>query len=327
MDTVGPTHAGVFPLSAITDRPSSRRPRPRGGVPGTVMCSNWLNWSAPPTRGCSHRAASTGPPDVVGPAHAGVFRGASRRDGHRSGRPRRRGGVPVTCSDAIPGPQSAPPTRGCSGGAPVVDAGGEVGPAHAGVFPLAGRVGPAHAGVFRRRPRPSRSTRCRPRPRGGVPLGRAWSAATRASAPPTRGCSDGSKAPVAAWTRQPRPRGGVPDHAPHHHRVSRSAPPTRGCSACATGVPAAASVGPAHAGVFRIRLVVGVGGSCRPRPRGGVPRWAASSSGMNLSAPLFRGVCGASRTARGIRLPEEHQGRWWGWRGRRTANLGRRRRM
>ncbi len=50
---VVPAHAGVLPPVAPQLSPCGRRPRPRGGAPGTVMPSRPRTTSSPPTRGAT----------------------------------------------------------------------------------------------------------------------------------------------------------------------------------------------------------------------------------------------------------------------------------
>jgi len=152
---VGPAHAGVFRRRRCR-RPLGRcRPRPRGGVPRIEGTEGTDTRSAPPTRGCSPSHVLTLLETDVGPAHAGVFRCASSKRRSSWSRPRPRGGVPELAKGPPRHAASAPPTRGCSSGLSLLLAGGVVGPAHAGVFPML---------------RDGRSTvTCRPRPRGGVP--------------------------------------------------------------------------------------------------------------------------------------------------------------
>ena len=176
-EVVVPARAGVFRTAPGRHRGPGGRPRPRGGVPFYVQETTNPESSSPPARGCSVlRRREPGDRDVV-PARAGVFPLPSILRTPLVGRPRPRGGVPRPVDPSSAPGRSSPPARGCS---LRPDRGGRE-----------GLVVPARAGVFPRcRPHPPRS-RCRPRPRGGVPTTETTRLLVTGSSPPARGCSPG----------------------------------------------------------------------------------------------------------------------------------------
>ena len=191
-DGVVPAHAGVFRRGSRRTRSRACRPRARGGVPGTTGDLLARMESSPRTRGCSEPGGPARQRPCVGPAHAGVFRSEGSVGTAARGRPRARGGVPITTQVSGVGATSSPRTRGCSRRVHRETHSLGVVPAHAGVFPC--------ARWSRRSP-----TR-RPRARGGVPNPWRRPCSARSSSPRTRGCS----------VRGRRPRQGhrvVPAHA------------------------------------------------------------------------------------------------------------------
>ena len=111
---VFPAHAGVIPGTAASRRLCSRRPRTRGGHPGSRFGPVRSLRSSPHTRGSSlcvvrHRR-------LVGvvPAHAGVIPRRSPTRRLASCRPRTRGGHPAGTSRLGRRLQSSPHTRGSS---------------------------------------------------------------------------------------------------------------------------------------------------------------------------------------------------------------------
>ena len=154
---VVPAHAGVIPRAWPCRCGRGRRPRARGGHPGTSTTWSPTSASSPRTRGSS---AAPHPPqgaDRVVPAHAGVIRAAPTSTPCTACRPRARGGHPWWCYHRQGRHLSSPRTRGSCRCA------GRCGPT--------GPVVPAHAGVI---PVPSGSASTvggRPRARGGHPPG------------------------------------------------------------------------------------------------------------------------------------------------------------
>ena len=173
--TVVPARAGVFRICRTVAGGLARRPRPRGGVPATVLLRSASLLSSPPARGCSLRSAGRVPGPEVVPARAGVFRTPRGAAATRRSRPRPRGGVPCRIISTYVGATSSPPARGCSDGARAM-----------GRPPA---VVPARAGVFRPRGAARPCSRGRPRPRGGVPPGSGSAVDLAVSSPPARGCS------------------------------------------------------------------------------------------------------------------------------------------
>ena len=213
---VVPAHAGVFRSRSPCGPQCGGRPRARGGVP-----TEWLVWdgrwvSSPRTRGCSEMTSYAASAVLVVPAHAGVFRTAPDGTPSLTCRPRARGGVPVPSGSRVSCARSSPRTRGCSQREDRRSVGGQVVPAHAGVFRCTATSCSPSPG--------------RPRARGGVPAVSTSPAGPSKSSPRTRGCSlrrpcgrdacrvvpahAGVFRPerVRAWfpVGRPRARGGVP---------------------------------------------------------------------------------------------------------------------
>jgi len=168
---VVPACAGVFRPDPVPARPLPGRPRPRGGVPSSRNGRAGL-----PARGCSDPATRWGRHTLVVPARAGVFLRGRRTRTSALGRPRPRGGVPAVYGWRSREVKSSPPARGCS--------------PRLGTWVDGENVVPARAGVFRGPCVACGAPRRRPRPRGGVPVGRRGLHTTRSSSPPARGCSD-----------------------------------------------------------------------------------------------------------------------------------------
>ena len=255
-DQVVPARAGVFRHPFPLVLRCHRRPRPRGGVPSQYELHPRDLQSSPPARGCSLTDADSSGLDFVVPARAGVFPSSGRRAGTGTCRPRPRGGVPLPSTPVGAGRVSSPPARGCS--RCVLIERNCVG------------VVPARAGVFLRTLRSTCSKRCRPRPRGGVPLPKSVAESVVESSPPARGCSrvrrrlfqDQHVVPARAGVfrhgpgeaggvrSRPRPRGGVPTSAGVVPVTGRSSPPARGCSGGVGLFRRDDPVVPARAGVF-----------------------------------------------------------------------------
>ena len=111
---VFPAHAGMFRRVGYRSQMKSSFPRARGDVP-TPACGGLQNTPfSPRTRGCSRRCAPNEPPNVVFPAHAGMFRESLFRNHWRTSFPRARGDVPGDSYVYHRHPQFSPRTRGCS---------------------------------------------------------------------------------------------------------------------------------------------------------------------------------------------------------------------
>ena len=111
---VVPAHAGVFPR--VLTRASQRlgRPRTRGGLPRGGGHGAHRSESSPHTRGSSGGMRGGRGWWGVVPAHAGVFRGWSRRGRRLRRRPRTRGGLPLHVQAPVRVGPSSPHTRGSS---------------------------------------------------------------------------------------------------------------------------------------------------------------------------------------------------------------------
>ena len=70
---VFPAYAGVFPGDKELRANPVSVPRIRGGVPGSVAMTTWVNMCSPHTRGCSYPKLKVAPVGNVFPAYAGVF--------------------------------------------------------------------------------------------------------------------------------------------------------------------------------------------------------------------------------------------------------------
>ncbi len=91
---VVPAHAGVLPRTGRWSRRRRRRPRARGGPPGTVIADlAWLR-SSPHSRGSSRDVDRRGRRRGVVPALAGVLPRRGAGSSRMAGRPRARGGPP-----------------------------------------------------------------------------------------------------------------------------------------------------------------------------------------------------------------------------------------
>lgn len=132
---VGPAPAGMVLRPHRPPWRRRRRPRARGDVPLSVSAWTISRASAPRPRGCSEILRVLDVFGPVGPAPAGMFPVAVRRDLHRGGRPCARGDVPGQRRRVTAYPPSAPRPRGCSlDGSDLLDI-VRVGPAPAGMFP------------------------------------------------------------------------------------------------------------------------------------------------------------------------------------------------
>ncbi len=172
---VVPARAGIFRQSTTDGHDPSRRPRPRGDLPGERFSIWGPRWSSPPARGSSYHSAQLAVLDDVVPARAGIFRSRPAADLALASRPRPRGDLPAAPSTVPSGWSSSPPARGSSVGWPDARRWRVVVPARAGIFLELVLIQPRDGG--------------RPRPRGDLPGTPIWSVAGGASSPPARGSS------------------------------------------------------------------------------------------------------------------------------------------
>src|SRR5690606_3931382 len=113
---VGPAHAGMVRFASSADAGGPGRPRTRGDGPTDHTSWQQGSWSAPHTRGWSHELASVLLGGAVGPAHAGMVHFAGEGVRPLPRRPRTRGDGPLPASTGRSTLESAPHTRGWSGG-------------------------------------------------------------------------------------------------------------------------------------------------------------------------------------------------------------------
>ncbi len=111
---VVPAHAGVIPRVAARSSPTSRRPRTRGGHPGSIWCPYVLWGSSPHTRGSSRPQREEVLRNRVVPAHAGVILPTRSCTTAALSRPRTRGGHPQATDAHTARKASSPHTRGSS---------------------------------------------------------------------------------------------------------------------------------------------------------------------------------------------------------------------
>ena len=292
---VVPAPAGVFPNSSASTSGGSSRPRTRGGLPAPQGRRLEHGLSSPHPRGSSCGDALPETETEVVPAPAGVFRPRGGAGFARLSRPRTRGGLPF--ATAVPSERSlsSPHPRGSSS---VVRQANE--------WP---RVVPAPAGVFRRPVAAGRSSRRRPRTRGGLPRASPVAASSAESSPHPRGSSDyvalgvGLPEVVPApagvfrrrgwrrcrWRRRPRTRGGLPLDRLAAEATATSSPHPRGSSSPPHRSRPDHGVVPAPAGVFRPASSLRQPTAGRPRTRGGLPPLSGEVVTVSRSSPHPRG--------------------------------------
>ena len=205
---VGPARAGVLPTRPRGCSFNRSRPRTRGGAPPAELVLALDNRSAPHARGCSDPHHRRRLHRLVGPARAGVLPSRPTRSASRSSRPRTRGGAPPPCAPRSSRSASAPHARGCSLLAFCAVYDQRVGPARAGVLPVAAAA--------------ARWAACRPRTRGGAPRSRVAASIACLSAPHARGCSRPGRQPDRLDVVGPARAGVLPSSV-----LSPAAPPCR----------------------------------------------------------------------------------------------------
>ena len=114
MGHVVPAHAGVIRRHPVRGADLAGRPRTRGGHPHPQCGAAPRPPSSPHTRGSSALSVPIDNLRGVVPAHAGVIPGHRRPRAGPPGRPRTRGGHPVTTEPAAGDWKSSPHTRGSS---------------------------------------------------------------------------------------------------------------------------------------------------------------------------------------------------------------------
>ncbi|CAJ59121.1 hypothetical protein FRAAL0446 [Frankia alni ACN14a] len=212
--------------------------------------------SSPPARGSSGRVRGSDPRRRVVPARAGIFLIAAPIVVTLDRRPRPRGDLPRTISDAIGAVLSSPPARGSS---PAL-----------GAAPDAVPVVPARAGIFPSCPSPPTRRSGRPRPRGDLPQAARKKTRRRQSSPPARGSSSRGGGPANDFRvvparagiflpelrtgggvrGRPRPRGDLPARPGLRGWFALSSPPARGSSPTLGRPDGLELVVPARAGIF-----------------------------------------------------------------------------
>ncbi len=120
------------------------------------------------------------------------------------------------------------------------------------------------------------------------------------SAPHPRGCSNGRGRRRSGHGRRPRTRGDAPSARRTSFGSSASAPHPRGCSAPTRGRTRSRGVGPAPAGMLRLRPVSRTAARSRPRTRGDAPEEGGGRGWRRWSAPHPRG-CSAHRAVQRVR--------------------------
>ena len=209
--------------------------------------------------------------------------------------PRARGDVPLCRKQQQEATPFSPRTRGCS-------ALGFLNLHRPVVFP-------AHAGMFRNILIRVKGERGFPRARGDVPVNPVLAGNPLRFSPRTRGCSSHqcrTRAPPHVFPAHagmflsrtlsreqvsgfPRARGDVPKFFSPKAFQQQFSPRTRGCSPSATSSTHAATVFPAHAGMFLIRRSHRSRNRRFPRARGDVPFIDVVAMQPSLFSPRTRG--------------------------------------
>ena len=175
---VVPAHAGMFPPTTSPREGATCGPRACGDVPAWNQIYTALGMWSPRMRGCSRLHRYERQRQLVVPAHAGMFPPRTAMSFCNTSGPRACGDVP----SGTPAKKSCTPwsprMRGCSLRLLPRGQGGEVVPAHAGMFP-GGAEGARHA---RRGPRACGDV---PGSRGGRGRKAEWSPRMRGCSPPS----------------------------------------------------------------------------------------------------------------------------------------------
>ena len=259
-----------------------------------------LKLFSPHTRGCSVKRVTSRNSCSVFPAHAGMFRGIAHRQRWKLSFPRTRGDVPILGCHPTGHSTFSPHTRGCSLVRSAVILLHEVFPAHAGMFRFAGST--------------SRLFICFPRTRGDVPIEEPEALVNLVFSPHTRGCSVGTESPrirccvfpahagmfppypgcfIHAYGF-PRTRGDVPEVRHIDESCWLFSPHTRGCSGKIMPTTPLPQVFPAHAGMFRRKLLHRLHRRSFPRTRGDVPAMKPTDGLEMVFSPHTRG-CSTDR--------------------------------
>ena len=192
---VVPAPAGVVRCIPPRRQPCSSRPRARGGGPLTRHARRTYRPSSPRPRGWSGRVPVRAGPQPVIPAPAAVVRLLRAGRTHSTGRPRARGGGPVSESPVSMVTESSPRPRGWSD---------DVGLQERDLL-----VVPAPAGVVRQGKPLRLAAGGRPRARGGGPFWIVGVPLIELSSPRPRGWSAGDQAREDGERGRPRARAGV----------------------------------------------------------------------------------------------------------------------
>jgi len=218
---VGPAHAGMVPVRRRLSRTRRRRPRARGDGSWIRNVTSRGSSSAPRTRGWFAPARMRNAGRSVGPAHAGMVPHEVRDVARDNGRPRARGDGSASTACQGAAILSAPRTRGW----------------FFGLVPAAGlvAVGPAHAGMVHEVAAAVDHGGRRPRARGDGSRPYAAPAATRRSAPRTRGWFARVRRPQARGEVGPAHAGMVPGPSTMTRPRSRR-PRARGDGSVTTGL-------------------------------------------------------------------------------------------
>ena len=260
-------------------------PRARGDVPSAFLrlIAAWV--FSPRTRGCSWKLVIVTLVLMVFPAHAGMFRLLQSCYRGLLRFPRARGDVPGVPRVWRVSAWFSPRTRGCSA-------------SYATKLYLEG-VFPAHAGMFLYFAAWGKAPACFPRARGDVPATHVYSLGLRAVFPAHAGMFPGMFPPATPPLGFPRARGDVPPSVNTEDGKHVFSPRTRGCSPLSTDEMIAATVFPAHAGMFLKARGAFADDEGFPRARGDVPGLTDYAAACYKFSPRTRGCSSRSQTATG----------------------------
>ena len=273
---VFPTLVGVFLPFFIMDENCNSLPHARGGVSFVYLEEDCDLSSSPRSWGCFPGAFVDVVVGRVFPTLVGVFPGKYSKRHRHAGLPHARGGVSVSCPDAVTSVASSPRSWGCFRMTCETSHHGTVFPTLVGVFPTGTR------------PIPHR--RSLPHARGGVSATLYAGRSTVASSPRSWGCFVANLAhsvfvdvfptlvgvfpsrSIPTWKKSclPHARGGVSKRGSDMLYFDKSSPRSWGCFHFGSPATRCTTVFPTLVGVFPRLTRMALCPRCLPHARGGV---------------------------------------------------------
>ena len=323
LQTVFPTHVGVFLRCPACLPGLVRLPHARGGVSATRPSGGSADGSSPRTWGCFYSDAGAQAQAAVFPTHVGVFPTLDLTERLLWSLPHARGGVSVCARGERVFERSSPRTWGCFQGSTAAFLLSLVFPTHVGVFPFsqpagailkglpharggvsvvvlvkrsAKRVFPTHVGVFPIIPAVLPKELRLPHARGGVSTFSHCPTGATLVFPPHVGVFPLAYSSRPPWQRLPHARGGVSFCLLSGFERFESSPRTWGCFQSAGRQNINSAVFPTHVGVFLLPAGNTETAACLPHARGGV----------SLAGRLIYIVCQSSPRTWGCFLLRPH---------------------